>query len=90
MLAKNGVRIIIPARDLIKAAEVKESIQNESPAAEIILLEMDLSSFASIQKFCSDFLSLGLPLHILMYIFFALSFVFFFVHHSCFVGCRRL
>ncbi|CAA3021325.1 Short-chain dehydrogenase TIC 32, chloroplastic [Olea europaea subsp. europaea] len=66
VLAKNGVRIIIPARDLIKAAEVKESIQNESPAAEIILLEMDLSSFASIQKFCSDFLSLGLPLHILI------------------------
>ncbi|CAI9754641.1 unnamed protein product [Fraxinus pennsylvanica] len=66
VLANHGVRVIIPARDLIKAAEVKECIQKESPAAEIILLEMDLSSFASIQKFCSDFLSLGLPLHILI------------------------
>ncbi|KAK4402436.1 Short-chain dehydrogenase, chloroplastic [Sesamum angolense] len=66
VLAKNGVRVVIPARDLRKAEELKEKIQMESPEAEIIALEMDLSSFASIQRFCSDFLSLGLPLHILM------------------------
>ncbi|XP_016498830.1 short-chain dehydrogenase TIC 32 B, chloroplastic [Nicotiana tabacum] len=66
VLAKRGVRIVIPARDLKKAAIVKESIQKESPMAEIILLEIDLSSFASIQRFCAQFLSLGLPLHILI------------------------
>ncbi|KAA8540788.1 hypothetical protein F0562_024293 [Nyssa sinensis] len=66
VLAKRGVRIIIPARDLKKAAEVKESIRKESPEAEIILLELDLSSFASIKRFCSQFLSLGLPLNILI------------------------
>lgn len=65
-LAKRGVRIVIPARDLKRAAEVKEGIRKESPEAEIILLEIDLSSFASIQRFCSEFLSLGLPLNILM------------------------
>ncbi|KAK4427109.1 Short-chain dehydrogenase B, chloroplastic [Sesamum alatum] len=66
VLAKNGVRLVIPARDLRKAEELKERIKRESPEAEIIALEMDLSSFASLQRFCSDFLSLGLPLHILI------------------------
>ncbi|GFP90744.1 short-chain dehydrogenase tic 32 chloroplastic [Phtheirospermum japonicum] len=66
VLAKKGVRIVIPARDLIKAGKVKENIQKESPQAEIIILEIDLSSFDSIQRFCSEFLSLGLPLHILI------------------------
>lgn len=70
VLAKRGVRIIIPARDLKKATKVKEIIQKECPNAEIILLEIDLSSFASIQRFCSEFLSLGMPLHILMYVFY--------------------
>ncbi|GAB4860670.1 hypothetical protein Ancab_035833 [Ancistrocladus abbreviatus] len=66
VLAKTGVRIIIPARNMKKAIEVKESIQRESPEAEIIIFEIDLSSFASIKRFCSEFLSLGLPLNILM------------------------
>ncbi|THG21947.1 hypothetical protein TEA_004639 [Camellia sinensis var. sinensis] len=67
VLAKRGARVVIPARDLKKAAEVKESIQKETPEAEIILLEIDLSSFASVKRFCSEFLSLGLPLNILIY-----------------------
>ncbi|XP_071723679.1 short-chain dehydrogenase TIC 32 B, chloroplastic-like [Rutidosis leptorrhynchoides] len=66
VLAKRGVRIIMPARDMNKAIEVKEIIQKESPNTEIILFEIDLSSFASIIKFCSDFLHLGLPLNILI------------------------
>ncbi|XP_058087806.1 short-chain dehydrogenase TIC 32 B, chloroplastic [Magnolia sinica] len=66
VLAKRGVRLVIPARDLVKAAEVKEKIQKENPKAEIILFELDLSSFASVQRFCSAFLSLGLPLNILI------------------------
>ncbi|XP_042500357.1 short-chain dehydrogenase TIC 32 B, chloroplastic-like isoform X2 [Macadamia integrifolia] len=66
VLAKRGVRLIIPARDVKKAAEMKERVQKESPQAEIILLEMDLSSLASIKRFCSEFFSLGLPLNILI------------------------
>ncbi|KAL1568246.1 NADP-retinol dehydrogenase [Salvia divinorum] len=66
VLAKRGVRVVMPARDLSKAERVKEIIQKESPQAEIIILEIDLSSFGSIQRFCSEFLSLGLPLHILI------------------------
>lgn len=68
ILAKRGVRLVIPARDLKKAAILKEAIKKQSPWADIILLEIDLSSFASIQRFCAQFLSLGLPLHILMYV----------------------
>ncbi|KAL8465547.1 hypothetical protein ACS0TY_034873 [Phlomoides rotata] len=66
VLGKRGVRVVIPARDLKKAEEVKENIEKENPEAEIIILEIDLSSFGSIQRFCSEFLSLGLPLHILI------------------------
>ncbi|KAL3849880.1 hypothetical protein ACJIZ3_011762 [Penstemon smallii] len=68
VLAKNGVRVIIPAlyRELGKAEELKENLVKEYQEAEIIISEMDLCSFASIQRFCSDFLSLGLPLHILI------------------------
>lgn len=73
VLAKRGVRVVIPARDLRKAEKVKENIQQESPQAEIIILEIDLSSFGSIHRFCSQFLSLRLPLHILMYVSLSLS-----------------
>ncbi|XP_043723562.1 short-chain dehydrogenase TIC 32 B, chloroplastic-like isoform X2 [Telopea speciosissima] len=66
VLAKRGVRLVIPARDVKKAAEMKERVQKESPQAEIILLEMDLSSLASVKRFCSEFFSLGLPLNILI------------------------
>lgn len=67
VLAKRGVRVVIPARDLIRAAEVKDGILRENPKAELIVLEIDLSSFASVKRFCSEFLALGLPLNILMW-----------------------
>ncbi|PIA29233.1 hypothetical protein AQUCO_06100025v1 [Aquilegia coerulea] len=66
VLAKRGIRVVIPARDLKRAAEVKDRILKENPQAEIILSLLDLSSFASIKRFCSEFLSLGLPLNILI------------------------
>ncbi|KAL5064608.1 hypothetical protein RYX36_026345 [Vicia faba] len=49
-----------------KAIKVREKIKEESPYAEIILLEIDLSSLASVQRFCSEFLSLELSLNILI------------------------
>ncbi|XP_020584947.1 short-chain dehydrogenase TIC 32, chloroplastic-like [Phalaenopsis equestris] len=66
VLAKRGVRLVIPARDLKKARDVEERIKKKSPKADIIVMKMDLCSFASIQNFCSNFLSLGLPLNILI------------------------
>ncbi|KAL2639338.1 hypothetical protein AAZV13_06G164400 [Glycine max] len=66
VLAKRGVRVVIAARDLKKAKEVKKNIQKETPKAEVILLEIDLGSFGSVQRFCSEFLALELPLNILI------------------------
>ncbi|KAK9112945.1 hypothetical protein Scep_020464 [Stephania cephalantha] len=64
--ASGMVRLVIPARDLNKGQEVKERIQKECPNAEIILLEIDLSSFASVKRICYEFFSLELPLNLLM------------------------
>ncbi|MED6105966.1 hypothetical protein PIB30_000757 [Stylosanthes scabra] len=66
VLAKRGVRVVIAARDLKKAKDVIQNIRKETPNAELILLEIDLTSFASIQRFCSEFLALELPLNILI------------------------
>lgn len=66
VLAKRGARLIIPARDLKAAEDVKSRIQKEIQTADIILMEMDLSSFASIRRFATNFESLGLPLNILI------------------------
>ncbi|XP_073042213.1 short-chain dehydrogenase TIC 32 A, chloroplastic [Primulina eburnea] len=66
VLAKKGVKIIIPARNLRKAEIVKENIRKENPESEVTIMEIDLSSFSSIQTFCSDFLSSRSPLHILI------------------------
>ncbi|KAK7411092.1 hypothetical protein VNO78_02481 [Psophocarpus tetragonolobus] len=66
VLAKRGVRVVIAARDLKKAREVKKNIQKESPNAEVVVLKIDLSSFGSVQRFCSEFLALELPLNILV------------------------
>ncbi|XP_038895224.1 short-chain dehydrogenase TIC 32 A, chloroplastic-like isoform X2 [Benincasa hispida] len=66
VLAKRGVRIVMAARDMKKAAKVKERIKRESPEAEILVSEIDLSSLASVRRFCVEFAALGLPLNILI------------------------
>lgn len=66
VLAKRGARLIIPARNLKAAEDVKSSIQKEIHTAEIILMELDLSSFRSIRRFATNFESRGLPLNILI------------------------
>lgn len=68
VLALRGVRVVIPARNLKKGCEVRERILLQSPNAEVIVMEIDLSSFTSIKRFCAEFLSLDLPLNILMYV----------------------
>lgn len=55
-------------RDMKKAEMVKEKIVIENPEADIVLLEIDLSSLSSVARFCSQFLSQDLPLNIIMYV----------------------
>lgn len=70
VLAKSGVRIVLAVRDPKRGREVKETILRESsgpgPAVTIHVLQLDLSSVSSVSCFSSRFLSLHLPLNILM------------------------
>jgi len=45
---------------------VKEEILKEIPKAKVDVMELDLSSMASVRKFASEFNSSTLPLNILM------------------------
>ncbi|XP_020583144.1 short-chain dehydrogenase TIC 32, chloroplastic-like [Phalaenopsis equestris] len=66
VLAKRGARLLIPARSLKAAQEVKARINGEFPESEIIVLPLDLSSLSSVRSFVSRFLSLQLPLNLLI------------------------
>lgn len=66
VLAKRGACIIIPARNFKAAQALKTSIQQETPDAKIIVLRMDLSSLSSVRLFAQQFISLDLPLNILI------------------------
>ena len=66
VLAKQGAQIVIPARNLKAFEAIKSKIQSETPAAKIIILKMDLSSLSSVRSFVVQFMSLELPLNILM------------------------
>ncbi|CAN8253511.1 unnamed protein product [Cochlearia groenlandica] len=66
VLAKRGVRVVMAVRDMKKAELVKEKILRENSEAEIILIEIDLSSLSSVKRFCSRFLSQDLTLNILI------------------------
>ena len=61
-----GVHVIMGVRNLEAANKVKEGIMKENPAAQIDVMEIDVSSLESIRKFASDFKSSGLPLNILV------------------------
>ena len=66
VLAMRGARLILPARNLKAAEETKARIGSEFPGSEIIVLPLDLSSLSSVRRFVSRFLSLDLPLNLLM------------------------
>ncbi|XP_010933850.1 short-chain dehydrogenase TIC 32, chloroplastic isoform X2 [Elaeis guineensis] len=66
VLAKRGARLVLPARNLKAAEETKARIAADFPGSHIIVLPLDLSSLSSVRSFASRFLSLGLPLHLLI------------------------
>ncbi|THG16598.1 hypothetical protein TEA_014461 [Camellia sinensis var. sinensis] len=67
VLALRGAHVIMGVRNMGAGEEVKEAIANEVPAAKIDVMELDLSSIASVRKFALDFASLGIPLNLLIY-----------------------
>nr|CAB3495331.1 unnamed protein product [Digitaria exilis] len=66
VLALRGVHVVMPVRNVAAGFAVRESIVAKIPGARIGVLEMDLSSMASVRRFASEFESLNLPLNILM------------------------
>ncbi|XP_027340738.1 short-chain dehydrogenase TIC 32, chloroplastic isoform X2 [Abrus precatorius] len=66
VLALRGVHVVMAVRNVDAGMNVKETILQEIPSARIDVMELDLSSMASVRKFASDFNSSGLPLNILI------------------------
>ncbi|CAM6052263.1 unnamed protein product [Sphagnum compactum] len=66
VLAKRGGHIIIAVRNLKKGEAVKEEILKETPSAPFDVLELDVSSLASVRKFAEDFKSRDFPISILI------------------------
>ncbi|XP_043698914.1 short-chain dehydrogenase TIC 32, chloroplastic-like isoform X2 [Telopea speciosissima] len=66
VLALRGVHVVMGVRNMADGRNVKEAIMKEVPTAKVDVMELDLSSMASVRKFASDFHSSGLPLNILI------------------------
>ncbi|XP_039123707.1 short-chain dehydrogenase TIC 32, chloroplastic-like [Dioscorea cayenensis subsp. rotundata] len=66
VLALRGVHVVMAVRNLSSGSVVKDSILNEIPSAKVDVLELDLTSMASVRKFASDFDALNLSLNILV------------------------
>ncbi|KHN16813.1 Short-chain dehydrogenase TIC 32, chloroplastic [Glycine soja] len=66
VLALRSVHVVMAVRSVDSGKNVKETILKEIPSAKIDVMELDLSSMASVRKFAADFNSSGLPLNILI------------------------
>lgn len=53
-------------RNTTAGHKVKQDIINEVPKAKIDVMELDVSSLKSVNKFVAEFKSSGFPLNILM------------------------
>ncbi|KAI7743731.1 hypothetical protein M8C21_017700, partial [Ambrosia artemisiifolia] len=66
VLAMRGVHVIMAVRNIVKATQVNQTIFKDAPDAKIDVMELDLSSMASLRDFAAKYRSSGLPLHILI------------------------
>ncbi|URE21690.1 retinol dehydrogenase [Musa troglodytarum] len=66
VFALRGANVIIAARNLEAADGAKQLIQRTAPASRVDILELDLSSLKSVRAFADKFLSMDLPLNILI------------------------
>ncbi|XP_068307443.1 short-chain dehydrogenase TIC 32, chloroplastic-like [Pyrus communis] len=65
VLALCRVHVVMAVRNMEAGSNIKEAILKEVPNAKIGVMELDLSSLASVRKFATDYTSSGLPLNIL-------------------------
>ncbi|XP_026409141.1 short-chain dehydrogenase TIC 32, chloroplastic-like [Papaver somniferum] len=66
VLAMRGVHVVMGVRNMAAGKDVKETILKESSSAKVDVMELDLSSIASVRKFASEFKSSDLPLNLLI------------------------
>ncbi|XP_021730054.1 short-chain dehydrogenase TIC 32, chloroplastic-like [Chenopodium quinoa] len=66
VLALRGVHVIMAIRNVANGKEIRAKILNEVPNAKIDIMELDLSSMASVRKFASDYKSSNNPLNIII------------------------
>ncbi|KAF9614153.1 hypothetical protein IFM89_015472 [Coptis chinensis] len=66
VLSLRGVHVVMAVRNMDAGNKVKEAILKENPGAKVDVMELDLSSMASVNKFASEYTSAGLPLNILI------------------------
>ncbi|KAK4350864.1 hypothetical protein RND71_030177 [Anisodus tanguticus] len=65
-LVLRGVHVIMAVRNMGAGKDVREAIVKEIPAAKVDVMELDLSSLASVRKFAADFISSCRSLNILI------------------------
>ncbi|KAK1266938.1 hypothetical protein QJS04_geneDACA000388 [Acorus gramineus] len=66
VLALRGAHVVMAVRNVDAGNDVKEGIVKEIPSARVDVMQLDLSSMASVRKFASEFNSLNLPLNLLI------------------------
>ncbi|XP_076887503.1 short-chain dehydrogenase TIC 32, chloroplastic-like [Bidens hawaiensis] len=66
VLALRGVHVVMGARNLEAAAKCKEDIIKGIPGARIDVMKIDVSSLESVRNFANEYISMGLPLNILI------------------------
>ncbi|CAL0312641.1 unnamed protein product [Lupinus luteus] len=66
VLALRGVHVVMAVRNVENGMNVKETLLKEIPAAKFDVMELDLSSMASVRKFAADYNSSGRSLNILI------------------------
>ncbi|KAI3873424.1 hypothetical protein MKW98_008076 [Papaver atlanticum] len=66
VLALRGAHVIMAVRNVTAGRAVKDAIVKENHNAKVDVMELDLSSMASVRKFVTEFKSLDLPLTVLI------------------------
>ncbi|OZJ02729.1 hypothetical protein BZG36_04708 [Bifiguratus adelaidae] len=66
VLASHGIKVIVPCRTMEKAQGAVDEIKKAVPDADLVPMQLELDSLASIRAFVKSFLDLQLPLHLLI------------------------
>ncbi|CAN6179916.1 unnamed protein product [Urochloa humidicola] len=65
-LALRGAHVVMAVRSVPAAEAIRDRVLAEAPGAKVDVMELDLSSTASVRAFASQFIDRGLPLNILV------------------------